>query len=470
MSLLRFARSEKTYRNLLCIGYMLAFVVLLFGCSPITVITKDHEPTIRMTKPEAVRYLKQYLRNEKNLTVDEKHLAFTYQRKVIDRVTQSAPGLHGRGTSTTTTEYHWEDVSAYIEFAKVVKIIKDRLPVFFNEVLYVYDTKGIDLSGGGGFGWRRIDDEFISALLALCPNVKSDSSAANPSDEIYQSIMQGNSRKLLSLLEGNPELLIVKTNYGPLLYIAAENGNKDIVELLLAKGADVNAKTDRGSTPLHLAAFHNHRNVLELLLVKGAQVNEKSDSGCTPLYSAAEKNSMDAAKLLIAKGAEIDANAENGFSPLHIAAQNGYRGFVEILISRGAKVNAKSDFGYTPLYLAVMKNHRDVANVLIGHKAEVNLKTSIGWTPLHIAVWENHRDMVEFLISKGADLNAKSKVELTPLHIAVKKSHGEMVTLLILSGADINAKDSNGWTPLHVATQGRQWEIANLLRKNGGVE
>jgi len=69
------------------------------------------------------------------------------------------------------------------------------------------------------------------------------------------------------------------------LHTAAGRGHKEIVELLITAGADVNAKGDYGWTPLHkaAAAFEDHKEVVELLIAKGADVNAKDMHGETPL-------------------------------------------------------------------------------------------------------------------------------------------------------------------------------------------
>ena len=70
------------------------------------------------------------------------------------------------------------------------------------------------------------------------------------------------------------------------LYLAAGEGHKEIVELLIAKGANVNTKTDEGSTPLHSATANEHENIAELLIEKGADVNAKDNKGRTALHCA----------------------------------------------------------------------------------------------------------------------------------------------------------------------------------------
>ena len=72
------------------------------------------------------------------------------------------------------------------------------------------------------------------------------------------------------------------------LHDAAAYGHTEVAELLLAKGADVNAKADGqgGATPLLAAAFNGWRDTAELLLAKGADINAKDLHGSTPLFMA----------------------------------------------------------------------------------------------------------------------------------------------------------------------------------------
>ena len=84
---------------------------------------------------------------------------------------------------------------------------------------------------------------------------------------------------------------------GLLLHLAAQEGHKEIAELLIAKGADLNAKTVGEWTPLHSAASKGQKEIVELLIAEGADVNEMS-FGNTPLYWATHYKYSEIADLL----------------------------------------------------------------------------------------------------------------------------------------------------------------------------
>ena len=81
----------------------------------------------------------------------------------------------------------------------------------------------------------------------------------------------------------------------------------DIVDLLLAKGADVNIRDDKGLTPLHIAASYaawNYPKIVELLLSKRAEINAKDNNGKTALSYAVEGSRTRIAEILRKHGAK----------------------------------------------------------------------------------------------------------------------------------------------------------------------
>jgi len=113
------------------------------------------------------------------------------------------------------------------------------------------------------------------------------------------------------------------------IHRAADRGDRGAVEKFLAEGVDVNTKGDticqEGWTPLHHAAFHGQKSVAEVLLEKGAQVNATSQAGRTALHEAAWRGSTDLAQLLIAKGADVNAKSNRGLTPLDLATEGRSR-------------------------------------------------------------------------------------------------------------------------------------------------
>lgn len=252
-------------------------------------------------------------------------------------------------------------------------------------------------------------------------------------------------------------------NGGMPLHEAATLGQKEIVERLLAQGADVNVKDDNGATPLYLASSGGFKDVVELLLAKGAIVNTVSLVGLTPLHRAADRGYKDIVELLLAKGAKVNAVSFIGLTPLHAAVDHGHKNVVELLLAKGAKVNAKDNGGQTPLHLAASGDSKDIVELLLAKGADVNVKDGLGFTPLYSAAGGGHSEVVELLLAKGADINAKSKWGVTPLHRAAGGGHRKVIEFLLAKGAKFNAKDNEGHTPLDYAKEWGKREAATFL-------
>ena len=150
------------------------------------------------------------------------------------------------------------------------------------------------------------------------------------------------------------------------IQIAAKSGNIKAVKQHLAAGVDVNAKGSGDAfgfgammggggerTPLSWATSGAHKKVAELLIAEGADVNAKDEHGGTPLHQAASWKKKEMVELLIAEGADVNAKKDRGMTPLHYAAWlGGNTETVVLLIAAGGDVNAKNMEGITPLGFA----------------------------------------------------------------------------------------------------------------------
>ena len=95
------------------------------------------------------------------------------------------------------------------------------------------------------------------------------------------------------------------------------NYRREFTKLLIANGADVNVNID--GTPLHPAAFKGDKEIAELPISKGADVDAKDENGDTPLNWAAAGGHKEIAELLIASGADVNVKGVDGQTALDIA-------------------------------------------------------------------------------------------------------------------------------------------------------
>lgn len=199
-----------------------------------------------------------------------------------------------------------------------------------------------------------------------------------------------------------------------------ENG--DLMEALtqlnqdpaLARLADDNQKT-----ALHVAAEHNHPILVHLLIAKGADVQAETNWGMTPLAWAATVNSQAAAAVLLERGATLNLYSAAGLGRMDTVAA--------CCASHAEDAAAISD----AFYVASRSGHTDVAAYLLDQGADVNHRGFFGGTALHWAAGNGHLETVQLLLSRGARKDIRcEKFQATPQHWALEFEHNDIAALL----------------------------------------
>jgi ankyrin repeat protein len=156
------------------------------------------------------------------------------------------------------------------------------------------------------------------------------------------------------------------------LHTAAQFNQPGAVAALVKAGANINLANCHGDTPLSCAAFHGHREAMVALLLARAAVNIANIEGVSPLYIAVQEGRVEILKLLIkAKGDVNQCVKEDGFSPLMVASGRGFVEAVELLLLNGANVHLKNNDGITALDVAILEKHPSVEAVLRAHIAKL---------------------------------------------------------------------------------------------------
>ncbi|XP_054394226.2 ankyrin repeat domain-containing protein 27 isoform X1 [Pongo abelii] len=140
------------------------------------------------------------------------------------------------------------------------------------------------------------------------------------------------------------------------LHVAALCGQASLIDLLVSKGAVVNATDYHGATPLHLACQKGYQSVTLLLLHYKASAEVQDNNGNTPLHLACTYGHEDCVKALVYYNVEscrLDIGNEKGDTPLHIAARWGYQAIIETLLQNGASPEIQNRLKETPLKCAL---------------------------------------------------------------------------------------------------------------------
>ena len=276
-------------------------------------------------------------------------------------------------------------------------------------------------------------------------------------------------------------------SYNTPLCRVVEAGDLDSVRFLLDHGADVEARGSYKLSLLQLAAAMSSPEVVELLLQRGAKVDARTGDGhemvsaplpawtwvaqhgaepagrrfanrsdYTALMAACAAGRLDVAQTLLKFGADPNAPDGLGDAALHVAVLGANADLVALLLEHGAKADALGAKGGAPLHLAARYSKLDAGRVLLEHGADPNVRGAFGRTPLHWAptFWTDGLQAPAFaamLLDHGANPNARDDGGMTPLHLAVIHRRQDLVRLFTARGGDMNARDGQGRTPAQLS-------------------
>ncbi len=341
----------------------------------------------------------------------------------------------------------------------------------------------------------------------------------------------------------NPDLAQV-SGLTPLM-IAARTGNANLVETLLASGAAVNASVRKtGHTALMWAIGEGHHESVRLLVAHGADVDARAQTGFTPLLFAARSGDIDSAGLLLAAGADVNRTGSDGTHALPLAILYLQDRFALYLLEQGADPDG-SLHGVPALHVAAgdvtnwirewthlrgvgPRAHRlrqldpdrraTLVRALLARGADPDRRITTaataspnttlkdgafnyfavgtgnlqGATPLWVAAWGLHDrqqtgspDVIRELLAAGADFRLATADGTTPLMAAAGLGHRggpgrvgmvrgpvvplveEGVKVLVEAGADLNAANEAGFAPLHGAAFIASNEVIEYLVRQG---
>ncbi|POI30516.1 hypothetical protein CIB84_005733, partial [Bambusicola thoracicus] len=352
--------------------------------------------------------------------------------------------------------------------------------------------------------------------------------ATTPIDCLFKHIASGNQEEVERLLsQGDSDKDTVQKMCHPLCYcdkceklVSGKLNDPSIITPF--------SRDDRGYTPLHIAAICGQTPLVDLLVAKGAIVNATDYHGSTPLHLACQKGyqNVTCVKALVyydVHSCRLDIGNEKGDTPLHIAARWGYQGIIEVLLQNGANPNTQNRMKETSLQCALNSKSplrspqhstetfsrgssvSSLSSASIDTRQDEAKNSYKEVEKLLRAVADGDLEMVRYLLewteedlededdtvstskpefchplcqcskcgpaqkkfarvpANGLGVNVSNQDGFTPLHMAALHGHSDLVSLLLKHGASISAKNAEHAVPLHLACQKGHSQVVECL-------
>ncbi|ORX49345.1 ankyrin [Piromyces finnis] len=353
---------------------------------------------------------------------------------------------------------------------------------------------------------KAIEEEFsiekINSLLKNFSSVKPKKKISkldieeikieiNLNKEIINIIRNNNYEELKKFLEKESINLDFFKNYNnPLLFAIKNKSSFKIIEYLLQYNIDINFNEINGSCPLSEAVINNDKDVFNLLIKNGANINLLNFQKETPLLYLTKYKFL--SKYFLAKfidnNADVDTKDKNGDTTLMYLTKSNKASLVDFLLNQvilnntfiinlitlgknkeniddksfsqllnknysKININIQDKNLNTPLINACYKGYYNIVDSLLKHNADVNIDNISKDRALFMAILKNNIEIAKLLLNTGkVEMNHKNKEGDSEISVACKNNNGEMINLLIKYHSNINNINNNGLYPVHIAS------------------
>lgn len=341
--------------------------------------------------------------------------------------------------------------------------------------------------------------------------------------------VQKNMPKLVAkLLDAGaaPNIQTTSGNMKSPLHIAVEQNAQEILETFVnfsknnSEKVDFNCRDANGDTPLSLCLALNRIELAPILIAGGADVNARNGQDLTLLHQAIISGDSEKAVFLLDQGAEINAltgklyNIILGIldshnrrkllmhvifiliyflvylgdqkSVLQLAIDAHLPKVVDVLCIKGVDLSTLDSSRDSPLWTALELGFEDVAQILVRHGVDTDCWSQgpegCQQTLLHRAIDENKEATAMFLVRNQCDLDSprqpgpngeggdEARDKASPLHLCCQWGLTKVVQALIDHGANVNAVDAESKTPAHIAIENQHEDIINILLCHPGID
>ncbi|XP_046558660.1 serine/threonine-protein phosphatase 6 regulatory ankyrin repeat subunit B-like isoform X2 [Haliotis rubra] len=247
------------------------------------------------------------------------------------------------------------------------------------------------------------DRKTVEFVLSL-DGVDVNSRGGRSSTPVMVAARRGHGDVVELLVSRGADVSLVDDDGNNTLHWACWRGDRKTVEFVLSLDrVDINSRGGGSWTPVMWAARWRHRDMVELLVSRGADVSLVDDDGNNTLHWACWRGDRKTVEFVLSLD-RVDINSRGGgsWTPVMWAARWRHRDMVELLVSRGADVSLVDDVGDNTLHFACAGGDRKTVEFVLSRDGvDVNVRNNNGQTAADVARGVGHRQLSDLLVSRG---------------------------------------------------------------------
>lgn len=221
------------------------------------------------------------------------------------------------------------------------------------------------------------DEDLVEFLLSKTP----DSAIRNTegSSPIHRACRRGFKNIVKLLCEYDSININLKDAGGHTpMFHAVNSGNFDLLQYLLQIGADVNISSELELTTIHVAQT---KQIVDILLSHGADLEGKDGEGNTPLMDTSGNGHLSAVRGLCLQGANINHQGLQGYTALHFAVEYERADVVKYLLSRGVDIALRNSANTTAEEIAENEMHAEILEIFRDYQKDREIKGNLERLP-----------------------------------------------------------------------------------------
>ena len=262
------------------------------------------------------------------------------------------------------------------------------------------------------------------------------------------------------------------------LTYAATRRKISVIRILLKNDAEIDPRNIRAETPLLMAirtspssydTGHEAQlvDIVETLIAHGADTEVKDEDGMTPLLWAVNKSQALVVRSLLEHNVRTDCKDRNGRTALELAEYLGEKKVVALLLRLDHQSSSVLDWTRTPLSEAAEKGHESVVKQYLNEGHDIEAKDGVfAQTALVWAAENGHERVVQLLLEHGAQIESSNKYRQTALMLGVRNNHCRVVELLLKWNADVESKDIASRTPFMMINERKSEAVRHMMKNS----